>query len=144
MASLLAPPLGASTAGRRPGQGGIQYRAPSAVAYGRPGRAVRAHKVEIEHEGRFHVIEVEEGATILETALDMGVELPHDCKMGVCMTCPAKLVEGEVDQSGAMMSEDVAEKGFALLCVAQPQTDCKIKTCSEDEYLDEQLVTSKQ
>jgi len=40
-------------------------------------------------------------------------------------------VEGKVDQSGAMISEDVAEKGYALLCVAQPTQDCKITTISE-------------
>jgi ferredoxin len=24
--------------------------------------------------------------------MDAGLDLPHDCKMGVCMTCPARLV----------------------------------------------------
>lgn len=30
-----------------------------------------------------------------------------------------------------MLSDDVAEKGYALLCMAMPQTDCKIMTVSE-------------
>lgn len=30
-----------------------------------------------------------------------------------------------------MLSDDVAEKGYALLCMAVPQTDCKITTVSE-------------
>jgi len=47
------------------------------------------------------------------------------------MTCPAKLVSGQVDQSGSMLSEDVAGKGYALLCVAQPLSDCKILTITE-------------
>ena len=58
----------------------------------RPWRAVRAHKVEIELEGRLVALDVGPGETILQAALDQGVELSHDCKMGVCMTCPAKLV----------------------------------------------------
>lgn len=78
----------------------------------------------------------------METALDNGLRLPHDCKMGVCMTCPARLVEGEVDQSASMLSDDVAEQGYALLCVSEPLTDCKIKTVPEDELLDLQMVTS--
>lgn len=36
-----------------------------------------------------------------------------------------------MDQSGSMLSEDVAEKGYALLCVSQPMSDCKIKTIPE-------------
>ena len=44
---------------------------------------------------------------------------------------PLVQVAGEVDQSASIMSEDVAEKGFALLCVSEPLTDCKIKTIPE-------------
>ena len=57
-----------------------------------------------------------------------------DCKLGVCMTCPAKMISGTVDQSGSMLSEDVAGKGYALLCVAQPTSDCKIITITEVSY----------
>ena len=49
-------------------------------------------KVEIEHQDGTTTLEVGEDETILECALDHGLELSHDCKMGVCMTCPAKLV----------------------------------------------------
>ena len=48
--------------------------------------------MEIQGPSGTHVLEVEEGETILQNALDNGIELSHDCKMGVCMTCPAKLV----------------------------------------------------
>lgn len=47
------------------------------------------------------------------------------------MLAVAVQVSGEVDQSGSMLSDDVAEKGYALLCMAVPQTDCKIMTVSE-------------
>jgi ferredoxin len=53
---------------------------------------VRSHKVQIEHDGKQFDLEVPDGKTILEVALDKGLDLPHDCKLGVCMTCPAKLV----------------------------------------------------
>ncbi len=52
----------------------------------------RAYKVEIETQRGVETITVEDGDTILQTALDQGIELTHDCKMGVCMTCPARLV----------------------------------------------------
>jgi ferredoxin len=40
-------------------------------------------------------------------------------------------MSGTVDQSGSMLSDDVAEKGYALLCMAMPTSDCKIMTVSE-------------
>jgi hypothetical protein len=40
-------------------------------------------------------------------------------------------VSGKVDQSGSMLSEDVAAKGYALLCVAQPASDCRVTTITE-------------
>ena len=55
---------------------------------------VQAYKVAIDVNGRTEHLEVGENQTILEVALEQGLELSHDCKMGVCMTCPAKLVRG--------------------------------------------------
>jgi ferredoxin len=43
-------------------------------------------------DGTVSVVEVADGESILEAAIDMGLEVSHDCKMGVCMTCPARLV----------------------------------------------------
>lgn len=60
--------------------------------------AVTAYRVDINVQGRTEVLEVEEDQTILEVALEQGIELSHDCKMGVCMTCPAKLVRLVVKQ----------------------------------------------
>jgi len=104
----------------------------------------RAYKVEIEHGGKTVTLEVEDGTSILDAGLEAGLDLPHDCKLGVCMTCPAKLVSGTVDQTGAMLSDDVVDKGYALLCVCVPQTDVKIKTITEEELLDQQLVAGAQ
>jgi hypothetical protein len=44
---------------------------------------LHGYKVEIEHAGGTTVLDVEKGMTVLETALDAGLELSHDCKMGV-------------------------------------------------------------
>ena len=40
-------------------------------------------------------------------------------------------VSGEVDQTSGMLSEEVKEKGYALLCISYPQSDCSIKIIDE-------------
>ncbi|KAG8097718.1 hypothetical protein GUJ93_ZPchr0013g37135 [Zizania palustris] len=101
-----------------------------------------AYKVTIEHAGESRVVEVEEHETILERALDEGIDVPHDCKLGVCMTCPARLVAGQVDQSDGMLSDDVVAQGYALLCASYPRSDCTIRVIPEDELLQVQLATA--
>lgn len=101
-----------------------------------------AYKVTVEHDGRTRTLDVAPDETILERALDEGLEVPHDCKLGVCMTCPARLISGAVDQSEGMLSDDVVEKGYALLCVSYPQSDCHIRTIPEEELLSLQLATA--
>ncbi|MCP9753037.1 1,2-phenylacetyl-CoA epoxidase subunit PaaE [Ferruginibacter sp. HRS2-29] len=62
--------------------------------------------------------------SILDAALKNGADLPFACKGGVCCTCRAKLVEGEVrmDVNYALEPEEV-EQGFILTCQSHPVTD---------------------
>ncbi|KAK2980599.1 hypothetical protein RJ640_011407 [Escallonia rubra] len=112
----------------------VSRRPLSAVAW--------SYKVLFEHEGKTTELEVEPDETILDKALDLGMAVPYDCKLGVCMTCPARLVSGKVDQSGGMLSDDVVENGYALLCVSYPRSDCHIRTIPEEELLSLQLATA--
>ena len=95
----------------------------------------------IEHQGKTYEVECDGFDSILDAAIDAGIEdLSYDCKMGVCMTCPSKVTGGKVSQNGAMLSDDVADMGYALLCVAVPDgQDVKIETVTEEELLDVQL-----
>lgn len=115
---------------------------PQQHALGRLQCRAATYKVEIEHEGQKHMLEVPEGETILSVAIEAGLEVPYDCQLGVCMTCPAKLVKGIVDQDQGMLSDDVKEKGYALMCVAQPLSDCSIRSIPEEELLSLQLATA--
>ncbi|XP_065863300.1 ferredoxin C 1, chloroplastic [Euphorbia lathyris] len=103
---------------------------------------IRSYKVVIEHEGQTTEMEVEEDEDILSKALDSGISVPHDCRLGVCMTCPAKLLTGTVDQSEGMLSDDVVERGYALLCASYPRSDCHIRTIPEEDLLALQLATA--
>jgi len=61
---------------------------------------------------------------ILDAALKQGIELPYSCKGGVCSTCRAKLIEGEVDMDVNFALEDYeVARGFILCCQSYPVTD---------------------
>ncbi len=61
---------------------------------------------------------------ILDAALAQGADLPYACKGGVCCTCRAKLVQGQVsmDVNYALEADEVAN-GFILTCQSHPVTD---------------------
>jgi ring-1,2-phenylacetyl-CoA epoxidase subunit PaaE len=62
-------------------------------------------------------------STVLDTAQRTRADLPFACKGGVCGTCRARVVEGEVDmvRNYALEPAEVAE-GFVLTCQSYPVT----------------------
>lgn len=80
-----------------------------------------------------HVLQTQDGETVLEAALREGYRLPYGCRNGSCGSCKGKVVTGVVDhgksQDGAL---DEAERaaGMALFCQARPRSDLIIE-CRE-------------
>lgn len=65
-----------------------------------PGREIdtsKTHSIIAEGQGERIEFQTFEGETILNAALRQGIALPYTCKAGVCFTCLAKCVKGEVD-----------------------------------------------
>ncbi|MFN7327592.1 MAG: 1,2-phenylacetyl-CoA epoxidase subunit PaaE [Chitinophagales bacterium] len=65
-----------------------------------------------------------DGSTLLDAAMRAGADLPFSCKGGVCSTCKAKVLEGEVsmDLNYGLEPDEVAA-GFVLTCQAHPKSD---------------------
>ncbi|GLQ06657.1 1,2-phenylacetyl-CoA epoxidase subunit PaaE [Sneathiella chinensis] len=65
-----------------------------------------------------------EGVSILDAALEAGVDLPYACKGGVCCTCRAKVVEGDVRMDvNYALDDDEVEDGYVLTCQSHPLSD---------------------
>jgi ring-1,2-phenylacetyl-CoA epoxidase subunit PaaE len=65
-----------------------------------------------------------EDPPILDAALQNGADLPYACKGGVCCTCRAKLLEGEVDMDvNYGLEPEEIEQGFILTCQSHPRTE---------------------
>ncbi len=75
-------------------------------------------------EGRESSTRMRPSTTVLDAALAARPELPYSCKGGMCASCKARVVEGEVamDRNWALVEEDLAA-GYVLTCQSHPVTD---------------------
>jgi ring-1,2-phenylacetyl-CoA epoxidase subunit PaaE len=85
-----------------------------------------ASKITIKLDGRSFDFEIpiNSDKVILDAALEQGADLPYACKGGMCCTCKAKLMEGEVTMDVHWgLEEDEIEKGYILTCQSHPKTE---------------------
>ncbi|MEU2374544.1 2Fe-2S iron-sulfur cluster-binding protein [Streptomyces misionensis] len=75
-------------------------------------------------DGRGGTWPVQEGESLLETVLRNRPDAPYACKGGVCGTCRAFLVSGEVrmDRNFALEQEET-DAGYVLACQSHPLTE---------------------
>ncbi len=61
---------------------------------------------------------------LVDAGIKAGLEMPYSCKGGVCSTCRALVVEGEVDMDINFALEDYeVARGFVLCCQSYPVGD---------------------
>lgn len=75
-------------------------------------------------DGGTQQFSMQRNQTVLDAALAHGIDVRHSCKSGVCATCRAKLIEGQVDMDANYALEDYeVARGFILSCQSYPVTD---------------------
>ncbi|MER5929795.1 1,2-phenylacetyl-CoA epoxidase subunit PaaE [Streptomyces sp. NPDC002054] len=75
-------------------------------------------------DGRSGTWPVQDGESLLDAVLRNRADAPYACKGGVCGTCRAFLVRGEIrmDRNFALESDET-EAGFVLACQSHPVTE---------------------
>ena len=69
--------------------------------------------------------EVDHRRPLLDSLREKGVDLPYGCRYGGCITCAAKLISGDVNQSAQVaLNNRQINNGYVILCVARPLSDC--------------------
>lgn len=65
-----------------------------------------------------------EGQNILHAASAAGVDVPSSCSGGICLSCQAQVIEGEVQPYGISgLTEAEKAKGMVLCCRSQPKSE---------------------
>ncbi len=81
----------------------------------------------VEFVGPGETIQVSDTQTILRACLDAGIAQEYSCRVGMCLACCAKIIEGEVTQPAAHALTDGEKEEYALTCMARPQSDLVLR-----------------
>ena len=79
-------------------------------------------EVHLIQHGKARVLQVPfEGQAVLDAGMAAGLDLPFACKAGVCCTCRARVLEGEVrmERNFSLEAHETA-RGFVLTCQSHP------------------------
>jgi ferredoxin len=78
-------------------------------------------EVVVRLHGRTHRLKYHRGESLLETMRRASLTTPFVCEQGVCGTCMARLVQGEVAlrENHVLSDEDLAS-GYTLACQGVP------------------------
>jgi ring-1,2-phenylacetyl-CoA epoxidase subunit PaaE len=70
--------------------------------------------------------------TVLQMALDEGIDVPYSCQGGICSSCVARIVEGSAEmEKNSILVDSEIEEGLVLTCQAHP-TSSRLKVDYDD------------
>lgn len=80
--------------------------------------------IEIEQDSGIQTFTMHgDGKSILRAALEAGLDVPHSCRGGICLSCQAEVIDGEIVRDGVSgLSESEKSDGKILCCRTQPKT----------------------
>ena len=103
----------------------------------------KTYKVTIRNKetGKTYEEYIDSKEYILKAFEKKGFKLPFSCRNGCCTSCAVKIIAGNLEQPEAMgVSQELKDKGYALLCVARVIEDIEVETTYYDEVYDLSLI----
>lgn len=84
---------------------------------------ISTRQLKLQFEQQTFSLEVVKGKSVLESALEAGIELPYSCQTGNCSTCKGKLINGQMKMIGLSTDRHDLMEGEYLLCCSHPLND---------------------
>jgi len=95
------------------------------------------HSIALNFEdGVTRFIECRPGETIADASYRAGINIPLDCRDGVCGTCKCRVESGEYDGGDHLedaLTDQEAAEGLALACQTRPKTDLVVAIAASSE-----------
>tara|TARA_B100000965_G_C19512228_1_gene722463 strand:- start:49 stop:1086 length:1038 start_codon:yes stop_codon:yes gene_type:complete len=75
--------------------------------------------LEIIYDEQTHKIDISEGKSVLDTALQNKLDVPYSCQGGVCSSCIARIKSGTAEMTtNQILTDEEIEEGLILTCQA--------------------------
>ncbi|MEO7975793.1 iron-sulfur cluster-binding domain-containing protein [Flavobacterium sp.] len=84
---------------------------------------INDHEIKLSFQGIENKIKIFKGNSVLEDALEFGLELPYSCQTGNCSTCKATLKSGKMKMIGLTKEREDLKENEYLLCCSYPLSD---------------------
>jgi len=80
-------------------------------------------EIVLNFEGQENIIVIGKGNSVLESALETGLELPYSCQTGNCSSCKATLLSGQLKMIGLDKPRTDLNSNEFLLCCSYPLSE---------------------
>ncbi|MDG2371852.1 MAG: 2Fe-2S iron-sulfur cluster-binding protein [Flavobacteriaceae bacterium] len=84
----------------------------------------KVSSLDIIYEGvKYHIDNIS-GKTVLEAAIESGIDVPYSCQGGVCSSCVAKVMDGNAKmKTNQVLTEEEIKDGLILTCQAESKQE---------------------
>ncbi|MCP4124645.1 MAG: 2Fe-2S iron-sulfur cluster binding domain-containing protein [Bacteroidetes bacterium] len=91
------------------------------------------NKIKVVLDDETHELELEEGQTILDAAIEADIDPPYACQAAACCTCRAKVMEGSVKMDDDdMLTDWEIDEGYILTCQSHPSSEGVVVSFDEE------------